>query len=375
MEEQELIYLAACAVNRKTPDPERVAAMDLDALYELAEANMLAATLAPALKAAGVQDRRFIRAFEHAVLKSSTMDMEMEALFAELEAAGIWYMPLKGTVLQHLFPIYGMRQMTDHDILFDPDRADEVRTIMEALGFRVKSFGTGYNDAYVKPPVSNFEMHRALFSSDAKSKQLYAYYQDVRSRLLGDGLEKHFSPEDFYLYMTAHAYKHYLWRGADLRSMLDTYVYLQKQTPDMDYVTAEAEKMGMARFEDANRSLAQRLFSGGELSAEDRELLNCLRSAGASEGYGLIVENRIRKQGHGKLRYTLGRFLVPMRKTSKGYAAFAKAYPLFYQHRLLLPILPFYRTLRAVKSGRIREEANAIKKAKPSSQNGSYDEK
>ena len=136
METNDLIYLVSCAVNGVTPDAERVAGMDLDAIYNLASRHMLAATVAPALKAAGVQDERFAKALEHSALKSSTMDMEMDALFAELDAAGIWHMPLKGTVLQNLYPVYGMRQMSDHDILFDATRADDVRAIMEGLGFR-----------------------------------------------------------------------------------------------------------------------------------------------------------------------------------------------------------------------------------------------
>ena len=65
---------------------------------------------------------------------------------------------------------------------------------------------------------------------------------------LGDGFEKHLSQEDFYLYVTSHEYKHYSAGGTGLRSVLDTYVYLQKAAPDMDYVTAEAEKLGMAEF-------------------------------------------------------------------------------------------------------------------------------
>lgn len=124
---------------------------------------MLAATVAPALKAAGIQDRRFVKALEHSALKSSTMDMEMVALFAELDAAEIWHMPLKGTVLQHMYPVYGMRQMSDRDILFDAERAEDVKTIMEEMGFSTEHFGTSHHDVYHKEPVSNFEMHSALF--------------------------------------------------------------------------------------------------------------------------------------------------------------------------------------------------------------------
>ena len=144
--------------------------MDLDAIYKLSLAQRMAATVAPALKAAGVQDKRFAEALGHSALKSATMDMEMDALFAELDAAGIWHMPLKGTVLQHLYPVYGMRQMSDHDILFDATRADDVRAIMEGLGFGTAYFGTSDHDVYHKEPMCNFEMHRSLFDPQHDEK-------------------------------------------------------------------------------------------------------------------------------------------------------------------------------------------------------------
>ncbi len=114
---QDMIYLLSCAVNRETPDAQRAAGMDLDKLYEKARRHMVTSAVGYGLEAAGIKDARFVRAQQSAALKSSTMDIEMEALLTELDAAGIWYMPLKGIVLQHLYPIYGMRQMSDHDIL------------------------------------------------------------------------------------------------------------------------------------------------------------------------------------------------------------------------------------------------------------------
>ena len=366
MESQDLIYLVSCAVNGRTPDPEQVAAMDLDAIYKLASRHMLAATVAPALKAAGVQDQRFENALKRSVLKSSTMDMEMDALFAALTAAGIWHMPLKGAVLQHLYPAYGMRQMCDHDILFDARRAEDVKAIMEGLGFRVERFGVSNHDVYHKAPVSRFEMHRALFGPGADSK-LVAYYRDMKTRLLGDGCKKRLSPEDFYLYLTAHEFKHYSGGGTGLRSLLDTYVYLQKTPLDMAYVAAEASLMGMADFEAQNRALAQHLFSGEELTEADREMLDYILSSGVYGTMAHRVENRMRKNGWGKLRYAAARLFVPLSEKNEESAAFTTFYSFFYKHKVLLPLLPFYRVLRGLKNGKLIAELKALKNVNSSS--------
>ena len=362
METQDLIYLLSCAVNGEAPDEARVAGMDLDAVYRLASRHTLAATVAPVLKAAGVTDQRFSKALEHSALKNAQMDMEMDAVFAALDAAGIWHMPLKGIVLQHLYPVYGMRQMSDHDILIDAGRAGDIRVIMENLGFHTEHFGTSKHDVYYKPPVSNFQMHRTLF--DVARDKKYEYFLDVPKRLLGEGYEKRLSPEDFYLYIIAHEYKHYSSAGTGLRSLLDTYVYLQKEKLDMAYVTAEAEKLDMAAFEAANRSLARHLFSGGELTADDKALLEDILAAGTFGSQARRAERGIARNGGSKLRYALKRFLAPFDKNSNSYPRFVQKYPFFYRHKLFLPLLAFPLFFRAVKTGWLKTEVKAIKNAK-----------
>lgn len=363
METQDLIYLVSCAVNGEMPDPDRVAGMDFEALYKLASRHLIAATVTPALEAVGVRDDRFIKAKQHSIRKNATMDAEMRLVFAELDAAGIWHMPLKGIVLQHFYPAYGMRQMSDHDILFDADRAEEVKTIMENLGFQTKYFGSSSHDVYYKKPVSNFEMHRALFGLGHDEK-LQEYYRDIQNHLIGDGYEKYFSPEDFYLYVTAHEYKHYSGGGTGLRSLLDIYVILKKEPLDLAYVAAEAEKMGMAEFEAANRSLAQHLFSGEELTEADRKMLDFMLSSGVNGTMDNMVQSRMSRNSFGKLRYALDRFFAPINKNSEDYARLVRKFPFIYRHRILLPGFMLYRVFSAMRSGRFKSEVKAIKNAK-----------
>ena len=49
----------------------------------------------------------------------------------------------------------------------------------------------------------------------------------MKSRLIkdaGNNYGYHFSPEDFYMYMTAHEYKHYSSEGTLLRSLFDIFL-------------------------------------------------------------------------------------------------------------------------------------------------------
>ena len=339
----EVAWLAGCAVRRQIPDAQRIAAVDLTRLYEAAEKHMLAAAVGMALESAGVSDANFVRAVALAQRKALLLDADRTAVREKLEEAGIWNMPLKGSVLKDLYPRFGMREMADVDILFDADRAEDVRRIMEDLSFRTDSFGCFHDDAYTRLPVSHFEMHRMLFSEAAES-EMHVYYADVRDRLVPDEGGRfgfHFTDEDFYLYLIAHEYKHYTGGGTGLRSLLDTYVFLRAKTFDADYVAREAEKLGIAGFERQNRELALRLFDGEALSQEERERLDYMISSGT---FG-TAENAAGRQiaEKGRWGYFLS-WLHPPREIM------IESFPVLRKAPVLLPVFRVWRLIRAFVS-------------------------
>lgn len=335
---EDLIYLLSCAVNSVVPDLERVKGMDLAAICQEAKRHMLASAVAFALESAGIQNEEFVLEQAKAVRKMALMDAEQVQILNRFEEAGIWYLPLKGAVLKNLYPAYGMRQMSDRDILVDPERMADVRTIMEDLGFTTEEFGKHHHDSYVKPPVSSFEMHHHLFRP-IEGRQLVDYYADVKSRLLKDERNAfgwHFSPEDFYVHLTAHEFKHYSGGGTGLRSLLDTYVYLKITPLNMRYVTAETEKLGISTFERENRMLAQHLFSGETLhDAELRMLQRFVRSGtyGSAEQF---AENQLAAKG--RKGYFLSRLTLPYSVMQEHYPVLKKLpffYPFCWAHRLV----------------------------------------
>lgn len=225
---------------------------------------------------------------------------------------------------------------------------------MEDLGFTTIKYGADTHDVYHKEPVLNVEIHKSLSASFHEDLS-QAYYQNVPV--------SPFSPEDFYIYLIVHEYKHYAGGGTGLRSLMDTYIYTKNVSLDSAYIAGEMEKLGLAEFEVSNRQLAYKLFEDGSLTDEEQEQLNYILSSGT---YGTIhhrVDNTLRKNDWSKLDYMVHRFFFPIRKSDSQYAAYANAYPAFYKHKILLPLLPFYRTIRAIKGGRFKAEAKAIKKA------------
>lgn len=340
----DVVYLAACAVNDTVPDEARVREMDLENLYKAADRHLLTGITAMALESAGVRDQAFVQAMGKAVRKVAVFDVERAAILEELEKAGIWYMPLKGSVLKSLYPKIGMRQMSDNDILCDPARMQDVRTVMENLGFSVDSdYGHSIHDNYFKPPVCNFEMHRTLFGS-GHDPRMTEYYQNVKSRLIlneGSRYGYHFRDEDFYIYMLAHEYKHYKKKGTGLRSLLDIYVYCIRKGRELDwsYIEKEMRKLGIAEFEKHNRALAMHLFSGTPLTEKEKEILDYLMSSGVYGTMENFVHNVIAEKG--RVGYLLSRTFPP-------YRAMKMWYPVLEGRPILLPVFWTHRLTRAI---------------------------
>ena len=343
-----LTYLASCAVNGAVPEAERISGINIEAVLSLSSYHLMSAVTAMALDSAGLRNDLVKNAISFSLRKNIFLEAANSSVIRGLEEAGIWYMPLKGAVLKNYYPRFGMREMSDYDILFDAMRAGDVKRIMKNTGFTGKNFGTGNHDVYYKKPLCNFEMHRRLFGI-SHDKRFYTYYIDVKDRLIkdkGNNYGYHFIPEDFYVYMTVHEYKHYSAGGTGLRSLLDVYVFLKKfeGTLDFNYISGEVNKLGISEFELKNRTLALNLFGNNELTDENREMLEYILHSGA---YGTLensVKNTLNEYGggtQGKVKYLLTK-IFPSVKSMKD------TYPFFCEHKVLYPLLIIYRLLKAL---------------------------
>ena len=372
----DMIYLASCGVNGTAPDKEYIGGIDIASLYKLCRTHLLEALVGTVLKQAGVSlPEDWSQRISKAVRKNILLDTERKKLFSFMEKAGIWHLPLKGIILKGYYPALGMRQMADNDILFDENYSKEVQEFMESEGYRGENIGAGNHDVYMKEPVMNFELHRALFS-DYNQTDFYEYYKDVKSRLIlndNSSFGYHFSKEDLYIYIISHAYKHYTGGGTGLRTLLDFYVYL-KAEEDMDfaYIEKECAVLKTGDFEKQSRGLCKKVFGTtaavgfeafeSSLSAEEKDMLLYYLTSGV---YGTVersIDNRINKyreeKSGSKLRYLLSRLFPSVESYKVGY-------PFFYKHKWLLPIGWLYRLLRAVfvkeRRKNISREIEAVK--------------
>ena len=363
----DMIYLICCIINDKKPNVDKIERMNVENLYITANGHMLTAITAMALESAGVKDDKFTQSKGKAFRKIAALDIDRAALFKYLDSECIWHMPLKGAVMKDYYPAYGMREMSDNDILFDPSCRVKVKEYFESCGYEVEEYGESNQDVYLKAPVSNFEMHTALFREDhiLKFPEIYDYYKHVKERLLKEknGCEYRFSNEDFYIYMTAHEYKHYTGNGMGLRSILDIYVFMNKfaDTLDMKYIEGELKKLGIAEFEHESRNLAMNLFSSGKCTDEEKKMFEYIVFSGTYGKRDNAIINRIKKTGSkgavGKLKYVWGRFFPPVERLKFKY-------PVFFKYKILLVFLPFYRISRifTVSRNEVKRELRVLRK-------------
>lgn len=357
---QDTVYLLSCAVNNIVPDSDKLNNMDLDSIYNLASKHMVSASVAVALNRAGINDKKFSQQLAHAQRKAVILENDNAQIVSLFEIAGIWYMPLKGSVLKDLYPKLGMREMADIDILVDKDRSLDVKKIMLELGFSVKSFGINNVDVYKKHPLSNIEIHKSLFGHQ-HDRKLYDYYSDIKYNLIkdeGNSFGFHFSPEDFYVFMIAHEYKHYICGGTGLRSLLDTYVYLKSYNLNYEYIKQELAKLGVIEFEEINRKMAFALFDG--IGEYDSELLDYFIDSGTFGSVDHLVHNNINRSKGGKISFIFRRAFGF--KDGNYWDYLKQRHPVFYKYKILIPFLPLYRLVYGIIKypKRIKEEFRVL---------------
>ena len=148
--------------------------------------------------------------------------------------------------------------------------------------------------------------------------------------------------------MIAHERKHFYYSGTGLRSLVDTYVFLNhfKDTLDREYIGRELKALGIDDYGIKTTNLSNKLFKGSKLSVDEKQLLDYYIFSGAYGTAENLVDNQIRKinkKPFAKLDYLKNRIFVPISRNNPSYRLYAARYPKFYKNRRILPLLPAYR--------------------------------
>lgn len=186
-----------------------------------------------------------MRVAQVSICRNDALNYEYQEITEFMETHKIWYMPLKGIILQHYYPECWMREMADIDILYDTVHFDELKAFMTERGYNL-SIREGSNcDSYTMADMYHFEMHKRLFDPGTV---WFGYFRQLvtKAKLVeGKKYEYQLSKEDFYIYFIAHSLKHFLGAGTGLRNLIDIHYFLQKEGESLDweYIRSELTRM------------------------------------------------------------------------------------------------------------------------------------
>ena len=185
-------------------------------------------------------------------------------------------------------------------------------------------------------------MHRALFGETGDNEKIVKYFKHPNIRLVNPlAAEAYFPLDDFYVYFTAHSYKHFHNAGCGIRTLIDFYLFLKKNEENellnFKYINKQLEKMDLVDFSNQISTLSIKVFDEKELTNEEMETLLFIASSGT---YGTL-ENRVNKgiKQKGKFKYFMSRIFPP-------YRFYKGAYPWAYKVPILIPIAWLCRFFR-----------------------------
>ena len=356
---------------------------DLEAVYEYVKISGISAITFMALENAvdAADESSFMFEWKkmrlNAMRRNLLFDQERSEITKFLEQNGIWYLPLKGSVIKEMYPNPEMREMNDNDILIDQNGRDQAKDFMLSRGYQVKPNDKGViddkgnSDEFIKDPFFYFELHKFLIEERYSPKQ-YDYFLSIKDRLIKDTDKEygyHMSDEDFYLYMICHAHKHFSRNGMGIRFLMDEYVFLKEkgETLDNDYINEKIREFGLEQFDADLRKVSKMAFDEDEecleesLSDSEKALYDSCLGAGVfgnietrwkNEAYEMSANSTdtITKKEYIKNR------LFPDEKWYRIY------HPFVYKHKIVKPFFTIYRLTVLAFRGRknVKKEMDQV---------------
>ena len=331
------LKLLACAVTGKPfthTEP-----FDLDELFEFSSRHSVSSTVAHTVLNSDIElddnQKQIWKEIEYKNCRKTYLyDMERASICQALDENGIWHIPLKAIIINPLYPIYGMREFADNDILIDSSAVERLEPIMESLGYKFDPVSISIHYTFKKKPMFNFELHHRLFS-------------DI-----------------------AHAKRHFSEAGSGLRTLADVYLYRKKVPMDEEYLVCNMKALELAEFADSLESLSKTLFASDTefslfaLKEDEQAMLEEMIGMGTYGTSTVGIQKRFERytnetDSHKRLKYFKKRLFPDIEP-------YRKRYPTLYRHKILHPLFYVYRPINSlVKNGKnIRKEIKIVSKIK-----------
>lgn len=349
------LELLRCALHDKParPKPQEVSWSDL---FEYAKGQSLSTMAYSAIRKAGfdVGERladEWSACNARNLVKYFNQEHECEALCRTFSDAGILHMPLKGSMIRRLYPAPEMREMCDLDFLVKPEDVERAHELMLADGFSyIEDKTTSHNREYHKLPYLNVEIHHYLLPQE---NDMFSYYADYwnDASYERNGMTCRMTWSDCYIFMMAHAKKHFSLHGTGVRFVLDVYVMRErlKDALDGEYIAEELKKLGILAFAERFERLADCWFANDstELPKDLHEYQDRILESGTyGDGDTMRSEALSYVRDGGSFRAAKRR--MALRKIFPSYTYMKTMYPALKYVPFLLPLFWVIRWVKTL---------------------------
>ena len=233
-----------------------------------------------------------------------------------LDAAGIDYIPLKGSVLCNLYPAPEMRTSSDIDVLVHEGDLDRAVVVLEtATDFKMDH--RAYHDISMLNSSVHLELHFSLKENaeniDKILSRAWEYAEPTESS------RYEFTPEFQIFYVVAHMSYHFLHGGLGIRPFLDLWLLRTKTAYDENKVQELCEQCGIRTFYEESCNLIGVWLEDHE-HTETTEMIEKFCLSGGVFG-NRKFKNAARQKELRGLKYILSRVFPPASQVKEYYTS------------------------------------------------------
>lgn len=335
--------------------------LDWNYIYQACYRQRISSIVYQAIKDNGITvPAEYLRLFQIRTLKDVKTDRDqsrlLDQVFRSFEENQISYIPLKGSFIKYLYPKTEFRQMGDADIYVDYSKCDQIKIVMEQLGF-VADIGTKHHvhDVWDKKDELEIELHKAFIGSIYGMNEFFEARANEAFNANRSGARADLDINDHLIYSVAHLAKHCILGSISIRNLTDIYILKDRQGIDPDYLECSLDKINLLNFYKVVCKALDEWFSGSAFSEDSEKLFNRIlavsKEATETQAYSVSVfKDNAGRQNTSfwqKIKYFFRVVFPPFKKM-------AKHYPVLNKAPVLLPLLylwrPFHKLFTSPKS-------------------------
>ena len=308
----------------------------VSSLYTVAKGHDLAQLGAEALGKLGLLDeseisQKWIKQQMLAVYRYERLNAAYHKICSLLDAARVYYLPLKGSVIRALYPAPYLRTSCDIDILVKQEQLEDAIAALSSLPLE-KEIERAYHDVslYFKGGI-HLELHfNILEKSDAMDKVLSRVWDYTQAD--GENTYRQKMTEEFFLFhQIAHAAYHFKTGGCGIRPFLDVFLILQKRKQDEKILTALLEEASLSSFYHHFVALSRVWFLGDTHTPVTAQMEQYLLGAGV---YGSFENRVVTVAAKSRGAYLFRRMFPSIESLKNSYPKLAKR-PVLYPFYLI----------------------------------------